>query len=448
VAEFRVLLSDIDIPDIELWETYVANGGYEAAEIALRRRAAGEVLDLIDQSGLQDRGGDWYPVGAQWRNHAGKRGGKRVEFLVVGGNESEPGTFRDRKLLERNPHQILEGIIIAAYALRASTVYVCLRSDMKRGRVLLEQAIAAAREHGWLGTNIRQTGYALEVFVHPGGDTYVETEATALLRSIEGFRAEPRAAAVAPQLFDKPAEVANIGTLAYLPHIVNNGAEWFRGIGSQSYPGTLVFCLSGHVSRPGLYELQLGASTLREVIYEMGGGVRPGHQLKAVLPGGGRSPVLHPDQLDVPLDPAAWLHPAGGEFPGVFGTGGIIVMDETTCMVDVALNLAGFYARQSCGECTPCREGMPWMRDIIARVEAGEGSAADLEKLSELGTKMGPLMDSSAPMLCGLGPAFAWPLQGFLKAFASEFSQHIDSRGCPVHKDLEIKVPEAVSVRF
>ena len=448
MAEFRVLLNDIDVPDIELWETYVANGGYAAAEIAVRRRSPGEVLDLIEQSGLQDRGGDWYSVAARWRNHAQKRAGSGPEFLCVGGNESEPGTFRDRKLLERNPHQILEGIIIAAYTLHASTVYVCLRSDMNRGRVLLEQAIASAREHGWLGANVRETGYALEVSVHPGGDAYIETEATALLRSIEGFRAEPRGTAVVPELFGKPAEVANIGTLAYLPHIVNNGADWFRGIGSEGYPGTLVFCLSGHVSRPGLYELPLGASTLREVIYEMGGGVRSGHQLKAVLPGGGRSPVLHADQLDVPLDPAVWLHPGGGEFRGVFGTGGIIVMDETTCMVDAALNLAGFYAGQSCGECTPCREGMPWMRDIIARVESGEGTEGDLGRLFELGEKMGPLMVSASPMLCGLGAAFAWPLQGFVSAFESEFRQHIDSGGCPVEKDLSIKVPEAVSVRF
>ena len=166
MAEFRVLLNDIDVPDIELWETYVANGGYAAAEIAVRRRSPGEVLDLIEQSGLQDRGGDWYSVAARWRNHAQKRAGSGAEFLCVGGNESEPGTFRDRKLLERNPHQILEGIIIAAYTLHASTVYVCLRSDMNRGRVLLEQAIASAREHGWLGANVRETGYALEVSVY------------------------------------------------------------------------------------------------------------------------------------------------------------------------------------------------------------------------------------------------------------------------------------------
>lgn len=443
VTELRLLLKDIDIPDIEQWETYVANGGYRAAETALRNHTPEEVLDIVDRSGLQDRGGSWYNLASRWKRHVDHK----VDYLCIGGNESEPGTFRDRKLLERNPHQIIEGIIIAAYALRASTVFVHIRNDMGRGAKLLDEALKAARAQGWMSPDVGQNGHDLEVFIHTGGGAYVEIEDTAMLRAIEGHRGEPCVTA-GLELFGKPAEVVNLGTVAYLPHILNNGADWFRDIGAPDYPGTLVFCLSGHVKRPGLYELELGAWTLREVIYEMGGGVRADHQLKAVIPGGGRSPILNADQLNVSTDPGQWLHPGGGVFGGVFGTGGIIVMDETTCMVDAALNLAEFYAAQSCGKCTPCRQGLPWMRDIIRRIEAGQGKEGDLEKLCELGGKMGPLLRSSSPMLCGLGTNFAWPLQGFLDAFENEFIQHIESGACTIRKDLEIKVPEAVSVRF
>jgi NADH-quinone oxidoreductase subunit F len=219
-------------------------------------------------------------------------------------------------------------------------------------------------------------------------------------------------------------------------------------MGTERYPGTLVFCVSGHVRRPGLYELELGRVTLRQLIDEYAGGVRAGHQLKAVIPGGGASPPLLPQELDVRLSPEDWVVPGGGQCPGSFATGGVIVMDDTVCMVDAALNLMQFYARESCAACPPCRTGTPWLRDILKRLECGQGCAEDLELLREVASQVSPLLAEQRSTLCAFGQEFAWPLQGFLQRFADEFALHIQRGACPVNKDLSIKTPETVSVRF
>ncbi len=444
MPETRLLLADIDVPDIEHIDAYIGCGGYVAAGEALRKPAS-EVVEKVAVAGLNDRGGRWHPIAERWRQVPA--GG----ILCVEANESEPGTFRDRKLIERHPHQLLEGVLIAAFALQVKEAYVYVRCEMSRGRQLLQEAIDQAYAQGWLGADIRGSGFALEVRIHVGAGAYIAGEETALLNSLAGKRAEPR-----PQppftwqqgLWGRPALVENVGTLAYLPHILRQGPERFRKMGTERYPGTMVFCVSGHVRRPGLYELELGAATLHELVYDYAGGPREGHQLKAVIPGGGGSPVLKPDELYVRLSPEDWLVPGGGAFAGSFGTGGVIAMDETTCMVAAALNLLDFYAGESCGQCAPCRAGAPWLRDVVRRIEEGDGRENDLELVQSIARQVSPLLADKLATICGFGAAFAWPLQGFVRAFADEFERHIKEGTCPVQQDHSIKIPETVSVRF
>jgi NADH-quinone oxidoreductase subunit F len=450
MPEHRLLLRDIDIPDIEQMDMYVTHGGYDAAERMLAEMASQDVIDEVERSGLTGRGGAWEAVAPKWRAMPAPTA-TEPNYLCVNANESEPGTFRDRKLIERNPHQIVEGVLIAAYAIGARTAYIYVRDGMARGMKLLEDAIAAAYERGLLGVDIRASGYDLDIYVHPGGGAHIAGEETALLEALEGKRAQPRARTFWPHrttLFGQPALVQNVGTLAYLPHIIARGAEWFSSLGTQRHPGTCVFCVSGHVRRPGLYEIEMGAATLRELIEEYAGGVRQGHQLKAVLPGGAASVVLTADQIDVRLCPEEWAVPGGGPLQGNFGTGGVIVMDETTSMVDAALNLMQFYARESCGQCTPCREGAPWLRDVVRRVERGQARMEDIGLLESVAAQVSPLLGEETLALCRFAPSFAWAMQGFLRAFGEEFAQYIEAGGCPFPQDKGIKVPDSVSVRF
>ena len=442
MPETRLLLADIDIPDIEHIDAYLRCGGYAAADQALAGSPE-QVRAEVAAAGLCDRGGRWHPLAERWAEMP--PGG----VLCVEANESEPGTFRDRKLIERHPHQLLEGVLLAAFALGASQAYIYIRCEMGRGRQLLQEAIDQAYERGWLGADIRGTGYGLEVRIQAGAGAYIAGEETALINSLAGRRAEPQALSTSEiRLWGRPALVENAGTLAYLPHVLRQGAADFRQLGTERYPGTMIFCVSGHVRRPGLYELELGAATLRELVCDYAGGVREGHQLKAVIPGGGGAPVLKPDELDVQLSPEDWAVPGGGQFAGSFGTGGVIVMDETTCMVEAALNLLDIYADQSCGQCPPCRAGAPWLADAVRRIEAGEGREEDLELIRELAAQVSPLLAPQRATLCGFGQTFAWPLQGFVRAFGEEFAAHVRAGRCPVAKDHAIKIPETVSVRF
>ena len=445
MPETRLLLADIDVPDIEHIDAYTGCGGYAAAGEVLQGGAPAEVVEKIAAAGLSDRGGRWHPVADRWRQVPA--GG----ILCVEANESEPGTFRDRKLIERHPHQLLEGVLIAAFALQATEAYIYIRCEMARGRQLLQEAIDQAYAHGWLGADIRGSGYGLEVRIHVGAGAYIAGEETALLNSLAGRRAEPRTQPPftwQQGLWGRPALVENAGTLAYLPHILRQGPAQFRQMGTERYPGTMVFCVSGHVRRPGLYELEMGAATLRELVYDYAGGPREGHQLKAVIPGGGGSPVLKPEQLDVRLSPEDWAAPSGGAFAGSFGSGGVIAMDETTCMVAAALNLLDFYTGESCGQCPPCRQGAPWLRDVVQRIEEGDGRADDLEMMRGLASQISPLLASQRATICGFAPTFAWSLLGFVRAFADEFARHIEEGGCPIAQDHSIKIPETVSVRF
>jgi len=445
MPEARLLLRDIDIPDIEHLDTYRAHGGYAALERVRRELSSNEVVDLVARAGLRDRGGTWRELAPRWRGLAG-----RTEYLCVNANESSPGAFRDRKLIERHPHQCIEGIAIAAYALEVQRVYICVRPEMKRGIQLLQSAVEEVRNAGILGIAVAGAEPPLDIVVHVGGGAYIAAEETALLASLEGRRAEPRAQ---PPLawewgvWGRPAIVENIGTLCYLPHIVERGADWFASLGTTACSGTLVFCISGHVCRPGLYELELGAVTLRQLINEYAGGVRAGHRLKAVLPGGGAPPLLD-EHLDVSLVPEGWAIPGGGDCPSAFTNGAVIVMDDTVCMVDAALNLMEFYARESCGQCPPCRGGSAWLRDILTRLEGGQGRVDDLELLLEVAEQVSPWLSSERAGICSFSQEFSWLLQGFLRYFSEEFALHAEVGACPVDKDFSIKTPETISVRF
>jgi len=450
MPEHRLLLKDIEIPDIEGIEVYSRRGGYRGAAAVLEGMTPQQAIDVVGAAGLRERGGRWSPVADEWQAVLADPAPRH--YLCVNAHEAAPGLFRDRKLIERLPHRVVEGALLAAFATGSRVAYLCLRAEMERGRRALSQAIGEAQAEGWLGPDIRGSGFGVELHLHPGAGAHVGGEDTALLESLEGRRPEPRAddGSPGPQLlYGQPAAVVNVGTLGYLPQILAEGAQHFRCLGTEDFPGTCVFCVSGHVRRPGLYELELGSVSLRELIEDFAGGVRSGHQLKAVLPGGYRAPPLTPDQLDVTMAPEVWAVPGGGPFPGVFGDGGIVVMDETTCMVDAAIHLMRFYARESCGQCPPCREGASWLLQILCRLEAGSGQAGDVDLIESIASQVSPLSDSSrSTALCDFGPSFAWTIQGLVAAFREEFVHHVRAGLCPVTRDDAIKVPDSVNIRF
>ena len=435
MPEHRIILKDIDIPNIRDIETYRAHGGYRAAEKALKTMTPDEVIQEVKDSGLAGRGGAWFSTGAKWGFMPKEPGAP--SYLCVNADESEPGTFKDRTLLERNPHQLLEGAIIAAYAIRARAAYIYVRGEMAEGMRGLDKAIAQAYAKGYLGKNLFGRGYDLDAYTHPGAGAYICGEETGLIQSLNGKRAEPWTRPPFPAergIFGCPTTVNNVQTLCYVPHILNKGSAWFKGLGSARYPGTFIFCVSGHVKNPGLFEIETGSATLRELIYDYAGGLPDGHELKAVIPGGGSSPPMTPDQIDIKMDPASFLAPGGGKFQGMFGTGGVIVMDETTCMVDALLNLLTFFAHESCGQCTPCREGAPWARDVLWRIEHGQGKVRDLDTLLGVANNVGPFLclPSRMTTICLFGPSFANPIHGFVNLFRNEFEAHIEHGRCPV----------------
>jgi NADH-quinone oxidoreductase subunit F len=346
-----------------------------------------------------------------------------LKYLCVNADESEPGTFKDRQLIDRDPHQMLEGALIACYAIGAKTAYLYVRGEFALGARTLERAVAEARAKGYIGRKIFGSDVDVEVWIHRGAGAYICGEETALLESIEGKRGLPRAKPPFPAthgLYQKPTVVNNVETLANLPYIVVRGAEWFASIGTPKSPGTRVFSVSGHVKRPGNYEVPLGIP-LRELIEEHAGGIRDGHRLKAIIPGGASAAFFTPEYLDVTLDFEA-VAKAGS----MLGSGGVTVMDETTCMVWAAYNLMGFFHHESCGKCTPCREGSSWLHRILHRIEHGEGRSEDLPQLERLCGNI------AGKTVCAFGDAEVAPVLSTLKHFRDEYEAHIRERRCPV----------------
>lgn len=399
---------------------YLKQGGYQGLAKALREFRPEEVIEIVKKSGLRGRGGAGFPAGVKWGFVP--KDGSRPRYLCCNADEGEPGTFKDRQLMERDPHQLIEGIIISSYAIGAKMAFIYIRGEFVRAARILERALEEAYSQGYLGKNILENGYDLDIQIHRGAGAYICGEETALLESLEGKRGNPRLKPPFPAsvgLYGYPTVINNVETLCNIPHIINRGPEWFASIGTPKSTGTKIFSISGHVERPGNYELPMG-TPLRELIYQYAGGIRGGHALKAIIPGGSSTPVLTPDKLDVPLDFES-VAAAGS----MLGSGAVIVMDNTTCMVKVALILSRFYHHESCGQCTPCREGTAWMHKILKRIEEGRGRMEDLDLLLDICDNM------KGKTICPLSDAAAMPVESYIQNFRGEFEDHIREEGCP-----------------
>ncbi|RVG74823.1 NADH-quinone oxidoreductase subunit NuoF [Sinorhizobium meliloti] len=417
-----VLLRNVDVPDGHLLSTYQAGGGYRALRKALGEYTPDEIVELVKESNLRGRGGAGFPTGMKW-SFVPKAAGK-PKYLCCNADEGEPGTFKDRIIMERDPHQLIEGLAVSAYAIGAETAYVYIRGEYVTAIRRMEQAIAEVLENGYLGTGILGSNFNFMVHIHRGAGAYICGEETAMLESLEGKRAQPRLKPPFPAvagLYASPTVINNVETLACVPHIVMRGSAWFRGIGPDRSPGPKLYCLSGQVRKPGLYELPMGIS-LRELVEEHAGGALPGRKVKAVIPGGVSAPVIPESELEVRMDFDS-LTAAGS----MLGSAGVVVIDDSTCMVKLATRIIEFFHHESCGKCTPCREGLDWTVKVLRRIEAGEGETGDLEQLEML------CKGIFGNTFCALGDGAAMGLRAALKHFREEFVAHIEERRCPFH---------------
>ena len=417
----KILTKNMHIANLPHIGVYESLGGYKDLEKALREYKPAEIIDIVKKSGLRGRGGAGFPTGMKW-GFVPKDSGKPI-YLCVNADESEPGTFKDRLIIEKDPHQLIEGTIISAYAIGCHQAFIYIRGEFCYGAEVLNKAIREAYEKGYLGKNILGSGFDLDLIVHRGAGAYICGEETGLLESIEGKRGHPRLKPPFPAvvgLYDSPTIINNVETLANIPHIIHNGADWYASIGVERNTGTRLFGVSGHVQKRGVYELPMGIS-LRELIFDHCGGMRNGRKLKAVVPGGSSVPVLTADQIDVSLDFDS-IAKAGS----MLGSAGVIVMDDSTCMVKAALRISKFYAEESCGQCTQCREGTEWMYRILSRIENGSGRSGELELLLDICANM------KALTICPLSDAAAMPIESYIQKFHDEFAAHIQEQRCVV----------------
>lgn len=401
---------------------YVKHGqGYEALKKALKMKPD-EIIGEMKKSNLRGRGGAGFPTGMKWSFIP--KESKVPKYMVCNADESEPGTFKDRAIITYSPHMLIEGMVIGSHAIGANTSYIYIRGEYVREAEYLEEAIAEAYKAGFLGKNILGSGFNHDMYVHRGAGAYICGEETGLLNSLEGKRGEPRVKPPFPAIkgaFGGPTIVNNVETLANVPWIINNGGEAFAKLGKfPNSGGTRLYCVSGHVNKPGLYEFPCGAVTLRELIYDHCGGIRNGHKLKAVIPGGSSAPVLLPHEIDIPLDVEPMMK-AGS----MLGSCGVIVIDDSWCAVKAIKRITHFYAHESCGQCTPCREGTRWMEDVLHRIEDGHGKQADMNLLLDVADNI------NGKTLCALGDAAAGPVLSFVKKFQHEFEEHIKGGKCP-----------------
>jgi NADH-quinone oxidoreductase subunit F len=412
--EERFLTGRVGKPDSHRIEGYEADGGYEAARRVLTTLQPGEVVDQVKASGIRGRGGAGFPTGMKW----GFLGQAFPRYLVVNADESEPGTFKDRIIMEYDPHQLIEGIILSSFAIQAELAFIYIRGEYYFAATRLNEAIAEARSKGYLGQGIFGTDKNLEIVVHRGAGAYECGEETALLSSLEGYRGHPRMKPPFPAVegvYSKPTIVNNVESIANVTFVMRHGVEWYRGFGTEKSPGMRIFCLSGNVKRPGLYELP-HAVPLREIIETYGGGMEVDTApVKAVVPGGLSMKLLTADQLDTPMDYEA-VAAAGSSL----GSAGVIVIDERASMVAVARRTMAFYREESCGKCTPCREGTGWLEGILNRVEAGEGLISDVELMAHITTFI------AGKSFCPFGEAAVWGLQSNLAKFRNDFITHIE----------------------
>lgn len=406
-------------------KAYEEAGGYQSVRRALREMAPADVTEMVKQSNLKGRGGAGFPTGMKWSFVPMGEDAPRPKYVIANADEMEPGTFKDRLLLEGDPHQMVEAMIVSGYALQAEVGYIFLRWAYRKAARLLRLAIDEAYDAGYLGQDVLGSGFNFDLYLHTGAGRYMCGEETGLLNSLEGQRAIPRAKPPYPQtsgLWGKPTIVNNVETLYCVPHIVNNGAQWFRDLSHTDDGGTKIYGVSGKVKKPGAWELPMG-TTLRELIEEHAGGMREGLQFRGALPGGASTDFLVTEHLDVRLDFTS-VQEAGSRL----GTGTAIVLDDQTCPIGMVGNLERFFAQESCGWCTPCREGLPWTARILQALEEGRGQERDLEVLEMHTRYLGP-----GRTFCALAPGAMEPLQSALKHFRDDFERHIEEGGCPYH---------------
>ena len=397
---------------------YRADGGYRSLEKALSMRPE-EIVEQVKASNLRGRGGAGFPTGVKWTFLPKDT---RPRYLCVNADESEPGTCKDRYIIEYDPHMLVEGIVIACYALDIHLAYIYIRGEFAKQARALDRALAEARAAGFVGPRVAGRDFAVEIHVTRGAGAYICGEESALMESLEGKKGYPRFKPPFPAivgLWGKPTIINNVETLSNLPFIVEHGGAAFTAIGMPKSGGTRLFCVSGNVKRPGIYEKPVQYN-LKKLIFEDCGGTPSGRPVKAVIPGGSSSPVLRGDEIDVSMEFDA-LKAAGT----MAGSGGVIVMDDSVCMVRALSRIAMFYAEESCGQCTPCRQGTPWMEQLLEKIERGEGTLRDVEIVEQL---PGNIMGQT---ICALGDAAAMPVQSFLKKFRQEFVDHVERRGCP-----------------
>lgn len=417
----KVLLKNLGKEGSHTISRYTAGGGYKAFAEALKMKPD-NIIQMVKDSGLRGRGGAGFSTGLKWSFIP--KDPTLQKYLCCNADEGEPGTFKDRGIIDHDPHLLIEGMLISSYAIGASKSYIYIRGEFVFGAERLQEAIDEAYAKGYLGKNILGSGFDHDMYVHRGFGAYICGEETALLESIEGLRAQPRKKPPFPALaglYGKPTVINNVETLSCIPAIVEKGPEWFKNLGPEKSPGPKIYCVSGHVKRPGLYELPMG-TTARDIIYNhCGGMLREGKPLKAFIPGGVSAPMLMPGDLDTPLDFDSLA--AKGS---MLGSGAVIVMDSSTCMVKTAYIINRFFSHESCGKCTPCRDGTPWLTKVLKRIEHGEGRPGDLDLLDGI---CGNIFGRT---FCPLGDGAVMALRGALNNFREEFQYHIDHKRCMV----------------
>ena len=418
----EVCLRNNDLERPWLMETYQSRGGYSALKKILQEKMSpDQVIEEVKASGLRGRGGAGFPTGLKWsfisRNAPGQK------YVVCNSDEGEPGTFKDRDILRYNPHQLVEGMIIAGYAIGATVGYNYIRGEFWEPYERFEAALEEARAAGFLGENILGSGFDFQLHSHLGGGAYVCGEETALLESIEGKKGQPRFKPPFPAhfgLYGRPTIINNTESLASIPVIMEKGGEWFKQLGVENSGGSKLFSISGNLNNPGVFEIPLG--TPFSELLEMAGGMKDGRKIKAVIPGGSSAPIIPGDQMmDLTMD-----YDAIANAGSMLGSGAVIVLDDTNCMVKVLERMSYFYFEESCGQCTPCREGTGWLYRVVSRIERGEGRPEDLALLDDVTQKI------AGRTICALGDAAALPVQGMLKHFRDEFVYHIEHKKCMV----------------
>jgi NADH-quinone oxidoreductase subunit F len=419
----KVILPDIrDLHDINV---YLANGGYKALKKALEMKPE-EVTDIVKKSNLRGRGGACFPTGLKWTFMPKQT--TKPKYLCVNGDESEPGTFKDREIFQRNPHLLIEGTLIACYAMGISMAYIYIRGEYGKWVRMVEKALTDAYANGFVGQNICGTTFSTNIVVHKGAGAYICGEESALMNSIEGQRGYPRVKPPFPAqngVWGCPTTINNVETIANVPVIINKGWEWFGGVGAAKHPGPILVGVSGHVNKPGVYEMPTGEPLL-EIIYKHAGGIPGDRAIKAVIPGGSSTMILRGDQLEGIRMDADSLKAAGSSV----GTAGLIVMDETTDLIQVIARIAKFYYHESCGQCTPCREGTGWLWKILTRFELGQAKMSDVDLLMDIANNI------EGNTICALGDAAAWPVQSMIRRFKEEF----EKRAAPSSKLPEVAV--------